>query len=163
MNAAIIPRDQDLEKKLKAPFALNVVQWRSQSIIEDKKNPGTYAAQALAYIDARDVMNRLDEAVGASGWKVTHHETQKRVYCSIALKIDGEWVDKADAAGDTDIEGAKGGVSDALKRAAVLWGIGRYLYDLPTPWVKCEVYIKDGKPRFKKWLESPWNKIKSSN
>lgn len=26
--------------------------------------------------------------------------------------------------------------------AAVLWGVGRYLYDLPTPWVEIDQYGK---------------------
>jgi hypothetical protein len=29
-------------------------------------------------------------------------------------------------------------LSDALKRAAVRWGVGRYLYELKSPWVALE-------------------------
>ena len=43
-------------------------------------------------------------------------------------KWNVSWVTKTDGADDTTIEGAKGGISDALKRAAVQFGIGRYLY-----------------------------------
>jgi hypothetical protein len=46
-----------------------------------------------------------------------------------------EWVWKANGAGNSDVEAEKGACSDAFKRAAVLWGIGRYLYDLDSPWV----------------------------
>lgn len=49
-----------------------------------------------------------------------------------------EWVTKADGAGDSDVEAEKGAISDALKRAAVKWGIGRYLYDLGNIWVDTE-------------------------
>ena len=45
---------------------------------------------------------------------------------------------KADGAGQTDMEAEKGALSDALKRAAVRWGIGRYLYDLKAPWIVLE-------------------------
>jgi len=38
------------------------------------------------------------------------------------------WVTKSDGADDSSIESAKGGISDSLKRAAVQYGIGRYLY-----------------------------------
>jgi hypothetical protein len=38
------------------------------------------------------------------------------------------WISRCDGADDTNIEGAKGGLSDAFKRAAVKFGIGRYLY-----------------------------------
>lgn len=48
--------------------------------------------------------------------------------------LDGEWVSREDGAGITDFEPFKGGLSGALKRAASAWGIGRYLYDLPTVW-----------------------------
>ena len=41
---------------------------------------------------------------------------------------DGEWIGKSDGADDSNIEAAKGGLSAALKRAAVQWGIARYLY-----------------------------------
>ena len=40
------------------------------------------------------------------------------------------WITKWDGAENTDVEGVKGGLSGAMKRAAVQWGIGRYLYGL---------------------------------
>ena len=52
--------------------------------------------------------------------------------------MDGGWVAKADGAGDTAHEAEKGGISDAFKRAAVQWGVGRYLYRLESPWVAIE-------------------------
>lgn len=42
---------------------------------------------------------------------------------------------QTDGAENTDIEPVKGGLSDAYKRAAVKWGIGRYLYDMEAAWV----------------------------
>ena len=48
---------------------------------------------------------------------------------------NGSWVTKSDSADYTDIEEIKGGASSALKRAAAVWGIGRYLYYLPRVWV----------------------------
>ena len=45
---------------------------------------------------------------------------------------------KADGAGDTAVEADKGALSDAFKRAAVRWGVGRYLYGMPSPWVGIE-------------------------
>lgn len=52
-----------------------------------------------------------------------------------------EWITKSDGAGSTDIEPIKGGLSNAFKRAASIWNIGRYLYELPGLWVA----LKDGK------------------
>src|SRR5690606_17516766 len=48
-------------------------------------------------------------------------------------------------AGNTDVEADKGGISDAFKRAAVKWGVGRYLYGVESPWVKI---VKRGKSSF---------------
>jgi hypothetical protein len=51
------------------------------------------------------------------------------------LRIGNEWIWKADGAGPSDMEADKGALSDAFKRAAVRFGIGRYLYDIKAPWV----------------------------
>lgn len=144
----------DVFAELAAPFAH--VHWRAQNMKAD----GT-SALALAYIDARDVMDRLDSVVGPANWQDDFIETPKgRILATLELRIDGEWVKKTDGAGDTDVEGDKGAISDALKRVAVKWGIGRYLYGLGDVWAECEP-MKDregnllknakGKPQFKKW------------
>lgn len=134
--------------KLSAPFPVDAIHWRAQTLTRDGDK-----ALALAYIDARDVMDRLDEVAGPANWATTYEETAKgRVLCRLSLRIDGEWIMKTDGAGDTDVEGEKGAISDALKRAAVSWGIGRYLYDLGNVWAPCESYDASGKKRWSKWL-----------
>jgi hypothetical protein len=126
-------------KALADAFPAKAISWRAQSV--STKNPEAPKAMALAYIDARDVMNRLDEVCGPEGWEDSYVETALgRVICTIRVKCGDQWVSKSDGAGKTDVEGDKGGISDAFKRAAVKWGIGRYLYDMPTPWVGCELY-----------------------
>jgi Rad52/22 family double-strand break repair protein len=50
----------------------------------------------------------------------------------------GEWVSRTDGSGDTDVEAEKGAFSSSLKRCAVNFGIGRYLYDVASPWVELE-------------------------
>ena len=124
------PKTLNLEL-LKIPFRPDLVSWRVGSTTTDKSK-----GMALAYIDARDVMERLDEVCGASGWQDTYPWSDgKKIVCSIGIKIEGEWVWKSNGAGETDFEGEKGAFSDAFKRAAVLWGIGRYLYDVKAPWM----------------------------
>ena len=88
----------------------------------------------LAYIDARYVMRVLDSAlVGPANWQCAYmFGPGTKVVCSIGVKVDGEWIWKADGAGETDIEGEKGSFSDAFKRAAVRWGIGRDLYSMQS-------------------------------
>jgi hypothetical protein len=142
---------------LAAEFPRDAVHWRAQTMTAagDK-------ALALAYIDARDVMDRLDEVCGPDAWQDSYTETAKgRVICTISIRMaDDTWVAKADGAGDTDVEGDKGGLSDAFKRAAVKWGIGRYLYRLPTVWAPCEHRESNGKKYWKAWKGSPWDAMR---
>lgn len=118
---------------LSAPFNGASVSWRVGSTTQDKKR-----GMALAFIDARDVMDRLDAVCGPAGWQCDYPHANGKTVCRIGIKVGDEWVWKADGAGDTDVEAEKGALSDAFKRAAVRWGIGRYLYDLESPWVELE-------------------------
>jgi hypothetical protein len=115
-----------ITQQLKEPFNPSVIHWRVGATTQDKSK-----GIALAYIDARDAMKRLDDVCG-DGWQV---EYPFEGCCRIGIKIDGEWLWRSNGAGETDVEGEKGRYSDAFKRAAVLWGIGRYLYYLPNEWV----------------------------
>lgn len=118
---------------LAAPFAPSCVSWRVGSTNGDKTK-----GMALAFINSRDVQERLDEVCGPGNWQDRYEFHGPRTICYLSLRIDGEWVTKADGAGDSDVESEKGAISDALKRAAVKWGVGRYLYHLPSPWVEVE-------------------------
>lgn len=144
-----------------APFPRSNVHWRIQGSPISRN--GKWAGLALAYIDARDVMDRLDDVCGAANWQSEFTETPKgRVICRLGIYINGAWVWKSDGAGDTDVEGDKGGISDSLKRAAVSWGVGRYLYRIKSPWVECTVSEKNGKTYWRDWAEDPWGKVKNA-
>lgn len=121
--------------KLAAPFSPASISWRIGSTTQDKTK-----GMALAYLDARDVMDRLDEVCTPGGWQATYPHAGQKTVCSIGVWCGPElgWVYKSNGAGDSDIEAEKGALSDAFKRAAVLWGVGRYLYSLPSPWVAIE-------------------------
>lgn len=142
-------------KQLFAEFDKSDIHWRAQSLTKDGSK-----AMALAYLNARNVMDRLDQVCGADSWQDRYEFSGPKTICYLSILIDGEWVTKADGAGDTDIEADKGAISDAFKRAAVKWGIGRYLYDTPTPWVPCESYEKGGKHYWRKWTADPWSYVK---
>ena len=112
--------------ELKEPFDRKVVHWRVGATNAKKLGCKPWEATkgiALAYIDARDVMKRLDDVM-PDMWQDRY---PFEGCCEIGLKIDGEWLWRANGAGVTDVEGEKGQYSDAFKRAAVLWGVGRYL------------------------------------
>lgn len=129
---------------LAAPFPEACISWR----VGSKKTVGdvTYG-RALPYLDARDVQNRLDQVLGPENWCNTDQEvaTSSRllaVRCKLMVRINGEWIGKEDGAAlepnsqeaERDMS-VKGAYSEALKRAAVLWGVGRYLYDYEAPWI----------------------------
>lgn len=120
-------------KALAAPFPPDRISWRVGSTTQDKKK-----GMALAYIDARDVMERLDATCGPAGWQCRYPHAAQKTVCAIGIRCGEEWVWKEDGAGDSDVEAEKGAMSDAFKRAAVKWGIGRYLYDVASPWVALE-------------------------
>lgn len=144
-------------KMLAAEFDKSDVHWRAQSVSRD----GT-KAMALAYIDARDVMERLDGVCGVENWQCRYSHAEQKVVCDIGIRIEGEWIWKADGAGDTQVEAEKGSLSDAFKRAAVRWGIGRYLYSLDAPWVPCESDERNGKFYWKKWKADPWEFVRGA-
>lgn len=48
-----------------------------------------------------------------------------------------------------------------MKRSAVSWGVGRYLYDLGNTWVPCEASEYQGKLKFKKFTDDPWNHVRN--
>jgi hypothetical protein len=119
-------------KSLQAPFLPDEIEWRVGSTNSDKSK-----GIALAYVTNRAIQNRLDDVFGVFGWKNEYREWKgNSQLCGISVKIDGEWITKWDGADDSNMEAVKGGLSDAMKRAAYQWGIGRYLYKLENVWVK---------------------------
>ncbi len=122
---------EDILVQLKAPFPVEKLSWRignksnwdkTNNRPRDPSKP--VKANMLVYIDARDVQDRLDE-VCAGLWNCDFKEVNGRIVCNLTI---GK-ITRSDGAGDTDFEAEKGGLSDAFKRAAVMFGVGRYLYN----------------------------------
>lgn len=116
-------------KLLAAPFSPDDLEWRVGRIGQSGKGPW---AHVLAYQTSRAVMDRFDEVCGPENWSNEFRAGPGGgVICRISVNIDGVgWVSKEDGAENTDIEAVKGGLSGAMKRAAVQWGCGRYLYGI---------------------------------
>lgn len=85
----------------------------------------------LLYQDARCAMDILDETVGNENWQKEYYEVKGNVYCKIGIKTENGWTWKADCGTESNMDAEKGEASDAFKRAAVCWGIGRELYSGP--------------------------------
>lgn len=140
---------------LAAPFEEKDIEWRAGATNTNKDK-----AMALAYVTSRAVMNRLDTVLTPANWQDDYKSgPDGGVICGIGLLVDrgdrSEWVTKWDGADSPRFEAVKGGLSDAFKRAAVKWGIGRYLYDLPNVWVKChkqgDTVVLDETPKLPAW------------
>ena len=125
---------------LAKPFPASEVQWKVQVVSKDKRR-----ALVLAYLDARAVMDRLDSVVGPTGWSdsyevypadssIDHQTVQAKCRLTI-LGISKEDVGERSMKGEQSSSSVNAAVSDALKRAAVKFGIGRYLYRLESVWV----------------------------
>lgn len=122
-----------------APFTESEIEWRlGQSGVYQKQGTQAVWAVALAYVTARAIQNRLDSVVGPLNWKVEYPMVEERgVLCNILIRDEqGEWVGKIDGAEPTKQDAFKGGISSAFKRAAVLWGMGRYLYEIDRTFVQ---------------------------
>lgn len=109
-------------------FAALAVEFKGRDV---KTRP--QGGRQLSYITARTVMNRLDEVAGPEGWWDDYHPMEHSVLCRLTIRLpDGSTVTKCDAggyAGMTDQgDDDKSGFSDAFKRAAVKFGVGRHLY-----------------------------------
>lgn len=123
---------------LQAPFDPFDIEWRSQQAGAKNNKPW---AMVLAYVTNRAIMTRLDEVFGPLGWQNEYRDINggKGVECGISVynATTNQWVTKWDAADTTQVEATKGGRSGSMKRAAVQWGIGRYLYNLEATFATC--------------------------
>lgn len=121
----------ELQDKLKAPFDPFDIEWRVQ--VAGKTQQGKLYAILVPYVTNRAIQERLDDACGVENWtNEFQYPTEKSVICGISILIGDKWLTKWDGAEETGIEAVKGGLSGAMKRSAVQWGIGRYLYKLDT-------------------------------
>lgn len=156
-------------KLLEAPFEANEIDWRVIMTKRDKTK-----GQVAAYVDSRAIQRRLDSVLGRNNWQNKFNpvpgdsKATTSYVCEISIYYADrkEWITKSDGAGGTDIEPVKGGLSNAFKRAASMWGIGRYLYELTGVWVTLTdgKYIDDTeKPNLNKLYNRFIGKEKSEN
>lgn len=103
----------------------------------ERKGPG---GKMFSYITARQVQDRLDAVVGPGNWQSdwTCIRSDHPVAARVGVAIFGVWKwdvgysnnPEADDEQDRgyEQEPLKAAVSDGFKRAAVQWGVGRFLY-----------------------------------
>jgi hypothetical protein len=127
------PDVMSLTESLAAPFEPTEVKFKPAVVSGNR-------ALALAYVDARAIQDRLDTVLGVAGWQDDYEcRPDGSVVCRLRLRLGDEWITKVDVGGPSEQpdggDRLKAAFSDALKRAAVKFGIGRYLYRLPTQWI----------------------------
>lgn len=124
-----------LLEKLQQPIPYS---WRIQSRTKDRSK-----ALCTAYIDARDVMRVLDQHCL---WEVEYKEINGFIFAGIGIHIDGGKLWRWDCGQRIEDnpqdqmyeQAGKSAASDAFKRAAVMWGVGRFLYDLEIVSLQCD-------------------------
>lgn len=129
-----------ISEALSAPFDPQEVRFKPAVVSGNR-------ALALAYVDARAIQDRLDSVLGVEGWQDTYKCLEDgSVVCRLRLLIGDTWISKVDVGSPSEQGDAgdrrKAAFSDALKRAAVKFGIGRYLYRFPSQWVDYDPYKK---------------------
>jgi hypothetical protein len=120
---------QEILKELSRPFHPSHITWKPGVFNRDKTK-----ALALAYADLRAYQNRLDEVCGMD-WSVSYTPWGDRIVCH--LTINGV---TRSSTGEPDSQSEKSEIAgtaaeaQAFKRACAMFGLGRYLYNLPTVW-----------------------------
>lgn len=135
----------DYQQKLAEPFPADEISWKPEVTKKKDGSPimrnGQQVAGCTAHIDARAVMNRLDDTVGPANWSDSYRVLNDGRNVECTLIVCG--VSKADV-GQVNKDGfadpLKSAYSDALKRAAVKFGIGRHLYDMEMDWKPFDGY-----------------------
>jgi hypothetical protein len=97
-------------------------KWRILRTFGDK-------AELVPYQDSRDVQRILDHVCGPENWANEALSLNGKFYMTISIHTQDGWVSKTDVGTESSIEKTKGEASDAMKRAAVMWGVFRNLYD----------------------------------
>jgi hypothetical protein len=153
---------KELKEKLVSPFDASEVKFKPVAVKDGK-------ALALPYVDARTILDRLDDTIGFENWQDEYEViSPNQVICK--LTIYGTTKSDAGEASNEDKEPLKSAVSDALKRAAVKFGVGRYLYRSPKIWCKFDEKKREfiEKPDLKGMSDSDFisrieNRVNNSN
>src|SRR5215210_1564137 len=151
-----------ISRALAAPFGETEVKFKPQAVKGNR-------ALALAYVDVRAIMDRLDNVLGVDNWQDDYQLLpDNSVMCRLRLRIGKKWITKMDVGGPSEQpdggDRLKAAFSDALKRAAVKFGIGRYLYRLPQQWADYDPVKRQfsSPPRLPDWATAPKGSAKAA-
>lgn len=141
--------NNDILTELKRPFHPTHVTWKPGSVRKDQT-----AALALAYADLRAYQNRLDEVAGLD-WSVTYTPWGERIICHLTINgITRSSSGEPDSQAERSEIAGTAAEAQAFKRACAMFGLGRYLYNLPSVWVDYDANTKQFTDKAKAKLES---------
>lgn len=118
----------EIFEALKKPFHPSMVEWKPGAVKGDR-------ALAMPYADLRAYMHRLDEVCG-SEWSVGYEPWgNDRIICRLDIcGVIRSSIGESTNEGEKNEIGGMVAEAQAFKRAAAMFGLGRYLYTLPTGW-----------------------------
>lgn len=127
----------ELLTALSAPFDPADITWKPGATTKDKGK-----ALGLAYADLRAYQDRLDSLLGLD-WAVSYAPWgDNRIVCTLTLYPEGQPAVSRSSTGEVTSESLRAEIAgtvaeaQAFKRAAAMFGLGRYLYHLPQVWAE---------------------------
>lgn len=134
--------------ELKRPFAPDDISWLPGATTKDGGK-----VQAMAYADLRAYMDRLDEVCG-DDWQVSYAPWGDRIICNLTIgNVTRSSTGEMDNQSQKREIGGTVAEAQAFKRACAMFGLGRYLYNLPSVWVEYDAQRKQIADRAKAELE----------
>ena len=138
----IVIKEKDL-KKLQSETPISERKYRVGNTFDYS---GKRWANMLCYVDARYVQDKLDDIMGVGNWSSDFIEIKGSLFCRITISFlrdngDIGIVSKMDCGTESNVEKQKGEASDAFKRAAVHFGVGRDLYNLDNSKYRVEMIL----------------------
>lgn len=148
--------NNDKISELSKPFEPEHISWLPAATNKDKTK-----CMVMAYADLRAYMNRLDDVFG-SEWSNTVTPWGDKLIVSVTINGISR-----SSTGEPDSESVKSGnagtvtEAQAFKRACAMWGLGRYLYELPSVWVSYDADskripdadLKNLNARYERWYK----------
>jgi hypothetical protein len=132
-------------KKLSEPFDEKTIGIKVQSFSKDRSK-----AMLVAYAQHTDVAARLDAVDPTWSTRSVAVERLGDIH-TVRMQLTVKGVTRENV-GDGDDQ--KSAYSDALKRCAMLFGVGRYLYDAEQVWVE----YSEQAHKFKTWTYDDYKK-----
>lgn len=130
-------RIDEILKELSKPFHPSHVTWKPGVFNRDRTK-----ALALAYADLRAYQNRLDEVCGMDR-SVSYTPWGDRIVCHLTIQgVTRSSTGEPDSQSEKSEIAGTAAEAQAFKRACAMFGLGRYLYNLPSLWAEFDAERK---------------------